>query len=541
MPAGNSLKRYIPIAFVIVVALAAFVAANPSLFSWVLDPAGTLARQRERALYAVGSADSPLTAAEARALFDRFTAGEHAAATALAQQDQEHGLPEDFIRDLETALIDGGDRHLEAAYLIEQLALNRPFAARVEGALAQLVHPPTGGTRTQPIAALGNLGAHRALTDSTLTLLLDVALARSSAEQAALAAIGKTAEPFGLPDWALDRLEEIAEERPGSIRSDAIGVIAASGAKERALALVHAPSSSPLSADAITGILSAQDLPQLLATLEDAAANIDLRTAALNQIVQRRDQSELVGRALTYAFSSDEIALRLAAISTYTEWGRHHSQFIDVSWHEVCAEGFADENESMRIGMAGAFPFIPFANVEERDRFLLDMLQGDEAQQLSALRASAQSSLVSEPVKRAVVGLAASSNAEIAAAASMLAEQDRPKGRFEGLGARLAGTAFLVLLLLPAITAVGFETYFVARLLQRIAEGSGRLAATAVSVAWLLSSLALGLLLFMGVLGLGHGGVGLGEINAMLGVTNVVFFGVGWVLSLAVRKRRVTQ
>lgn len=542
MPASNSLNRYIPIAFVIVIALVAFVTANPSIWFQLLDPGGTIERQQERALYAVGSADSPLTTAEARDLFDRFSAGEYAAGTALVHQDEKHGLPEEFIHYLENLLIDGDDQRPTAAYLIEQLALNRPFDEQVESALTEMVRTPTGGTNTQPITALGNIGVHRALTDSTLILLLDVALvARSAAERTALAAIEKTAEPFGLPDWALDRLEEIAEKRPGPIRSDAIKVIAAAGARDRAMAIVNAPSMSPVNSGAIAKTLSGDDLPQLLAALEDDAQSIDLRTGALNEIVKRRDQSELVGRALTYAFSSDETALRLAAISSYSEWGRHHSRFIDISWPEFCAQAFADENESIRIQIAGAFRFIPFANIQERDRFLLDMLHGDEAQQLSALRATSHSQLVSDPVKQAVIGLVESNNADIAATARMLAERYRPKGPLEKLGPWFAGALFWILLLIPAITAVGFETYFVARLLQNISDGTRRLAATLVSVAWFFLSLGLGLILFIGVLALGHGGGRLDEFYAILAVINVVFFSTGWLLSLAVRRRSVQR
>jgi len=298
MPASNSLKHYIPIALVVVIALAAIVTANPSIWFQLLDPAGTIERKRQQALYAIGSADTALTAAEARNLFDQFSAGEYAAGTALVHQDGKHGLPEEFIRYLEDLLTASDDRHLKAVYLIEQLALNRPFDEQVEGALVETVHTPTGGTNTQPITALGNIGAHRALTDSTLTLLLNVALTRSSADRTALAAIEKTAEPFGLPDWALDRLEEIAEKRPGPIRSDAIKVIAAAGAKDRAMVIVNGPSNSPVNADTIAKTLSGDDLPQLLAILEDDTQIIDLRTGALNQIVKRRDRSELVGQTL---------------------------------------------------------------------------------------------------------------------------------------------------------------------------------------------------------------------------------------------------
>ena len=498
-------------------------------------------RKQQQALYAVGSADTALTAAEARNLFDQFSAGEYAAGTALVHQDGKHGLPEEFIRYLEDLLTASDDRQLKAAYLIERLALNRPFDEQVEDALAETVHTPTGGTNTQPITALGNIGAHRALTDSTLTLLLNVALTRSSADRTALAAIEKTAEPFGLPDWALDRLEEIAEKRPSPIRSDAIKVIAAAGAKDRAMVIVNGPSNSPVNADTIAKTLSGDDLPQLLAILEDDTQIIDLRTGALNQIVKRRDQSKLVGQALTYALSSDETALRLAAIGSYAERGRHHARFIDISWPEFCARAFADENESIRVRTASAFRFIPFGNIQERDRFLLDMLQGDETQQLSALRATSHTRMITDPVKQAVISLAESKNADIAATASMLAERYRLKGPLEGLGSWLAGALFWTLLLTPAVTAVGFETYFVARLLQNIADGTSRLVPILISVGWFFLSLALGLTLFMGVLGFGHGGGLSVEIYAILAVINAVFFGVGWLLSLAMRQHHSAQ
>jgi hypothetical protein len=257
--------------------------------------------------------------------------------------------------------------------------------------------------------------------------------------------------------------------------------------------------------------------------------------------VKRRDQSELVGQALTYAFTSDETALRRAAFSTYSSWGRHHSRHIDVSWHAVCRQGFADENDAIRSYSASAFPFIGFKDIQERDQFLLDMLLqpdgGTQAQRLSALRATSLTRLISDPVKQAVIGLAGSDNIDVANTASMLAERWRPKGTFEGLGSWLAGALLWTLLLTTAAIAVGFETYFVARLLQNIAAGSGRLTAVGISVAWFFLSLALGLTLFMAALGAGHGG-GVGyEIFAVLAVIDAVFFGVGWLLSLAVRRR----
>jgi hypothetical protein len=397
------------------------------------------------------------------------------------------------------------------------------------------------------MTALGNIGAHRRLTDATLNILLDVALTRSSTERTALATIEKTAQPFGLPDWALDRLEEIAEKRLGQIRNDSIRVIAVAGAKGRAIEIVNQPSNSPVDPDTIAKTLSAYDLPELLATLQDETQSIDLRIGAFNQIVKRRDQSKLAGQALTYALSGDETALQLAAFSTYSSWGRHHSRYVDISWHDVCGQAFADENDAIRSYAARAFPYIGFADTQERDQFLLDMLfpiEGASAgktalRQLSAIHAISGLRLISDPVKQSVTALVGSDNADIAATAGMLAERWRPKGNFEGLGTWLTGALFWILLLTPAVIAAGFETYFVARLFQNIADGASRLLPVLISVVWFFLSLGLGLTLFMGVLGLGHGGNVGAEIFAVLAVIDAVFFGVGWLLSLAVRQRHV--
>ncbi len=541
MPAPHSLNRYLPIAVIIVIALVAFVTEYREVWFQLLDPAGAIEQRQQQALFAVGSSDSALTNTEARDLFDRFSAGESAAGTALVHQDEKHGLPEQFVRYLEGLLIVDGNQNLKAAYLIGRLALNRPFDEQVEAALAGMVRTSSASINAQPIVALGNIGVHRALTDSTLTILLDVALTRSSTEQTALAAIEKTAEPFGLPDWVLDRLEEIAAKRPGQIRNGAIRVIAAAGAEERSIAMVKQPGNAPVDPGTIAKALSGDDLAELRATLEDDTRIIELRAGALNKILKRRDQSERVGQALSYAFTSDESALRLIAFGTYPEWGRHHAKYIDVSWRDVCARAFADENQAIRNGSASAFRFIGFENNRERDRFLLDMLLlrngGTDVQQLSALHATSTLSSISDPVKQAVIDLVGSSNADIAYAAGMLAERYRPKGLFEGLGSWLAGALLWTLLLTPAVIAAGFETYFIARLLQSIADGASRLVPVLVSVVWFFSSIALGLTLFAGVLGYGHGGASGVEIYATLAVIDVVFFGVGWLLSLAVRQR----
>jgi hypothetical protein len=417
MPSNSPLSRYIPIALIIMLAVAAFTVTYPSFWFRLLDPIGTFERLRDRQLYAIGSADSPLTFEEAQNLFDQKSA--YAGTSALLQQDEKYGLPAEFLSYLEDQLVDRGDEHARSAYLIQQLALHREFDERVEGAFLQRVRTPTGGINTQPLTAMGNIGARRPLSESTLTVLLEVALERSSAERTALASLEKTA-PLGLPDWALDKLEEVAETRPGAIRSDAIKVMAAAGAKERAMAIVNEPGNSPIYADAIATTLSGTELPGLLSTLQDDTKIIALRIGALNQIVQRRDQSELVGRALTYAFSSNETALRLVAFSTFAEWGRHHSRFIDVSWQEVCQRAFADADQAIRTRAAMTFAFIPFADIQTRDLFLLEMLQGTQDQQLSALRAASSSKLISDPVKQAIASLADSSNPDIAGSAGML-------------------------------------------------------------------------------------------------------------------------
>ena len=143
---------------------------------------------------------------------------------------------------------------------------------------------------------------------------------------------------------------------------------------------------------------------------------------------------------------------------------------------------------------------------------------------------------ITDPVKAAVTSLVDSDDPTIAATATTLAERYRPRGRFEGLGSRLAGTLFWALLLAPALTAVGFATYFVARLLQELAGGTRRLAAAAVSFVWFGSSVALGLALFAGVLGFGHGGRLSAGVYGVLAILDAVFFGLGCLLALAVRK-----
>ena len=149
MAATHSLHRYLPIAVIIVIALAAFAIKYPGIWFKLLDPAGAFERHQQQALYTVGSADTALSAKQARELFDRFIAGEYAASTALVHQDEKHGLPDEFIGYLEELLIDGDDQHLKASSLIGRLALKRPFGETVEAALAGSVRTSTGGIHSQ--------------------------------------------------------------------------------------------------------------------------------------------------------------------------------------------------------------------------------------------------------------------------------------------------------------------------------------------------------------------------------------------------------
>jgi hypothetical protein len=506
-----------------------------------MDPAGTVERAREHQLRALGSAEAALSLEQAQELFERYVQGERAAGLALVSQDQKNRLPHDFIDHLEAILPGRSQNALKASYLIERMAVHRAFNADIERVLVANARPSKGVTYTQPISALGNIGSHRPLAEPTLTLLLEVALARSSADRVALAALEKTARTNGLPEWALERLEEIAKTRPGTVRSDAIKVIAASGASERAMALANTAGSSPVNHEAIALTLEAQNLTQLGQILRDSSLAPEMRSGALTQIVTRRDQSELVGRALSYAFTSNDTALRLAAFSTYSEWGRHHSSHIHVDWRDVCTRAFADDNETVRFRAASSFRFIPFADLAARDLFLLEMLSGTGTQQHTALRAISGTRMISDAVKSAVVELAESGNADVAGLAGVLKEQYRPKGHFEGLGSWLAGAVFWFLLTLPALTAIGFETYFVARLLQSIAEGDKRVGPILVSTAWFALSVGLGLLLFIGVLAIGHGGGSSLEIYLVLLVINVVFAGVGLLFRELVCKRSTAE
>ena len=537
MPSSKLPSRYTLIAFVIVIVLIALAVSNRVALFQMLDPAGTRERQQEQALRALGSSDTGLSSAQARELFARYLGGEYAAGTALVHQDKKNGLPQDFTDHLEALLVDRSADALKATYLIERMALHRSFDKEVEQALAGAVLTPKGGMNIQPLKALGNIGAHRPLSEPTLTLLFEVALTRSSAERVALAALKPTAQSHGLPDWALDRLQEIAETRPGPVRSDAIGLIAAAGARERAMAIADTAGNAPVNRDAIALTLEGADLAKLDQVLRDTTLRAEIRSGALKQIVRRTEQPERVGSALSYAFTSNEAALRLTAFSTFSEWGRHHSRFIKVDWPDVCARAFADDNESIRVNVASNFRFIPFADLDARDRFLLDMLGGTARQQLTALRAVSGSRMISDAVKQAVIGLAGSSDTGVAQVADMLKERYRPKGPFEGLGSWLAGAVFWSLLLLPAFTALGFETYFVARLLQKISNGENPVGPALVSVIWFVLSFALGIVLFLGVVGIGHGGGLDAEIYIALLVINAVFAGMAMLLRLFVRQR----
>jgi len=537
MPSSAPLSRYTLIAFIIVVVLIALTVANRVTLFQLFDPAGTRERQQEQALLALGSADTGLDSAQAHELFQRYLGGERAAGAALLHQDQKNGLPKDFTDHLEALLSDRSADAPKIIYLVERMALHRVFDVDVERTLVDAARPAGGGTNTQPIRVLGNIGAHRPLTEPTLRLFLEVSLARSPANRVALTALEKTAQAHGLPDWALDRLQTIAETRPGIIRSEAIKVIAAAGERERALAIANAPGNSPANREAITLMFEGADLARLDRILRDSSLRPELRTGALTKIIKRRDQSERVGSALAYAFTSDDAALRLTAFNTFSQWGRHHSRYIAVDWPDVCARAFADDNESIRIQAASNFRFIPFADLDAKDRFLLDMLAGTESQRLAALRAISRSRSVSDTLKPAVGGLAGSGNPEIAQVAGMLKERYRPKGALEGLGRWLAGAALWFLLLLPAVTALGFETYFVARLLQNIASGERLLAPALASIVWFALSIALGLLLFVGVMAAGHGGGSGAEVYLVLLVINAVFAGVAMFLRVFVKKR----
>jgi hypothetical protein len=273
---------------------------------------------------------------------------------ALINQDRKHGLPEEFVRRLEELLIEHRGEHLEAAMVLGRMAEYRSFDEPVERAFREAINPVSGGTRTQPIPVLGRLGAHRPLREQTLRALLEVADTPSAAARTALAALRMTAERQGLPAWALERVGTIASERRGAIRSDAIAVMAAAGARERAMSALNEVGTVGVRREAIALTLAGDDLAELIRKLEDDGLDAEVRAEALMQIVKRRDQSTLVGGALTYAFGSDEPALRRVAFATYPEWGRHHVSHIAVDWARVTATAFdacARRERHLRAGL----------------------------------------------------------------------------------------------------------------------------------------------------------------------------------------------
>lgn len=536
MPGDTQLRRYLPIAFIVVVFLMGLVAANPGAIFGLLDPAETLERRQAQHLYALGSADEPLGRSEAANLFERYQDGQRAAAAALVQQDANHGLPDAFLADLVSRFVEAGGEDHPAADLIGQLAAHRSFGEEVERVLVDTLRTPTGGVSSYPMETLGRLSVHRPLTEATLSELLDISAARGTEGRVALATLNTAANAHGLPDWALERLVKIAELHRGPARSEAIGVIASAGHKAQARDLLNTLPNPIPGRDAIASALPQDDLAALMAELENPDNTIELRLGALKEIVKRRDQTELVGAALTYAFSHEHPTLKREAFATFSEWGRHHARAIDVNWHALCVEGFSSNDPAMRYAVIGAFRFIPLGDRSDRDAFLLEMLNGTPTQQGNALAALSRIDPLSEPIQRVVVVLTSSPNVEIADRAGVIYERFRPRGRFEGLESRLAGALLWALLGLPALTAIGFETYYIARLFESVASAGRRWPAVLISIAWFGLSVALGLLLFAGVLGLGHGGHLSWEIYVLLLVINALFVGAGWLLALIMRR-----
>jgi hypothetical protein len=343
-----------------------------------------------------------------------------------------------------------------------------------------------------------------------------------------------TTRGHGLPDWTLKRLELIGEQRPGTIGSEAIKAIAEAGERERAMALLNVKDKPFVDPAAVALALPQDDLSQLAAILKDDSYTDTVRVGAFEQLVKRRDQSELVGDAFTYAFSSEREALRLVAFAEYSGWGRHHSRSIFISWSELLREAFDDDDQTMRYRVTSAFRFTPFDTRQQRDEFLLEMLHGTENQQLTALVSLSSLTLVPDSIKTRVSEMTKSAIPSVAEQAAVLHERYRPKERFEGLGSTIAGALLWALLVLPALTAVGFATYLIARLLQSVAAGWPVGLPLLISMAWLVLSIGLGMVLAMGVMGL-HRGVD-EELYVVLLVINVVFAGAGWLLSFVVRK-----
>ena len=526
MPASKSLNIYLPIAFVVVIGLMALLVANPSALFRLLNPLETMEKIQQQRTYAIGSEAQPLELEDAQELFGRYSGGDYASGAALVTQDKNNGLPEAFISELENLLIESKGADRGASNLIKDLAVHRPFDERVEAAYAEAVAPTSRSANTPPMEALARIGKHRLLTEPTLEILLTVAENGIHQAHSALLAMQSTARGHGLPDWVLDRLEVVARERRGTISSEAIKVLAVAGEKERAMAQLNVADKPLVDSATIALALPLDDLSQLAATLKDSHYTDKIRTVAFEQLIRRRDQSELVGDAYAYALLSERHALRLAAFASYSEWGRHHAKFISVSWSDVCAEAFDDDDPAMRMRAAGAFRFVPFGTLPVRDAFLLKMLHGSENQQLSGLGALASLRPVPESIKDRVFEMITSEFAVVTQSAAVVHERFRPKGRFEGLGSWMAGALFWALLLLPALTAVGFATYFFARLFQTMAAGGRIIQPLLVGLSWLVFSIGVGMLLFVGVLSL-HGGIER-EFYVFLLVVDVVFAALGW-------------
>jgi hypothetical protein len=533
MPPPRPLKIYLPLAFLIVIALAALIAANPAgMIGW-LNPVKKLERLETQKFHDIGRAETALTNQQARDLFEQYRGGNSAAGNALLSQDQRNGLPEEFLGELEALIVESDAADQKLIHLVGRLAEHRAFAVPVEDVFAQAADPPGSGVDSAAINTLAKIGRHRPLTDPTLEVLIGLAEDQGYGAQSALLALQPTAEAHGLPDWALDRLEAIAGQRPGTIGSEAIKVIAMSGDQARALQLLDVEEKPFVDASAVALALPQNDLAELTRILMSDEHTDAIRVGALDRLVKRRDQSDRVGEALTYAFTSDRSALRLAAFTTYTSSGRHHARHISVSWPDVVAAAFDDDDQSMRIRSAEAFRFVSFEDRTQRDAFLLEMLDGSPNQQQSALWALSGLHLVPETIKERVEVLSASATTPVAQQASVMQERYRKEGPLEKISEWLAGAAFLTLLFFPAITAACFATYFVARLLQSLSGTGSRAGILAVSVLWLCLSIALGLMLIMGAMGL-HGNTG-SELYVFLLVVNVIFAGIGWVLTRAIR------
>ena len=532
MSPTRPLKTYLPLAFLIVTALVAVITINPGgLIGW-LNPIGKLERLETQKLHNVGIAETPLTNQQARDLFEQYRGGSYATGTALISQDRRNGLPDEFLAELEALLVESNAADQQVSHFVGRLAKHRAFGVAVENAFAQAADPPGSGIDVAAIDTLAKIGRHRPLTEHTLEVLIGLAENQSYGAQSALLALQPAAEAHGLPEWALDRLEDIAGQRPGAIGSEAIKVISLSGQKPRALKLLDVEEKPFVDPNVVALALPQNDLAELTRILMSAEHTDPIRVGALDLLVKRRDQSDRVGEALTHAFTSDRSALRLAAFSTYGSWGRHHSRNISVSWPDVIAAAF-DDDQSMRIQSAGAFRFVPFEDRTQRDAFLLEMLHGSANQQQSALWALSGLRLVPDAIKARVEALSRSDNTAVAQQARVMQERYREKGMLENLNEWLAGAAFLTLLFFPAITAAAFATYFVARLLQSLSGTGSRAGILAVSVLWLCLSIALGLMLVMGAMGL-HGNTG-SELYVFLLVVNVIFAGIGWVLTRAIR------